>query len=742
MTLAYELDNETAGDELSVVLRGDHDSVSNTVEIVEPPDNRVELETETSSYESGSSETPTIAGTVTNEGGANATESYDLVLDVANGSIVTDKPDRAGLNAGESTTFAFDLEEGSLSELDPGSHPIVVTESFTGNDASGSLSITTNESETNETDDSETETDTDDGGESGSESTSSSGSSSGGGSGVGSTPTETTSAPIRGYVGDGTVTLEEPILTAGRGDVVPITLDAGSVAEGGALLIGNESTADYRATIHVETFGEAESITVLFNTYTAGTTAGPVVELDASSREAGASIAFDPETDQTVRSGGIGAGEYPIVASTAPHPKTAATHPTDVGALVIEQRETTAITTWTTARSTANAIREASDPGALMTAATRNGTVTRSDEIAHGDVAVLELEATGLSGMLLLAGRDRGTTNATERFRTVTDPEWSGSVSRADSRGADPAPAVDLDIAETSNSVSTRSDRRTIDIGSDGISVATGGDRDRVYLLVDTARLAFEDGTTIDPSDSATFRLDVQISDELTSSDETERFSGTGPPVEGLGTFRGDDRFERPSGPIGSGASVAPVIDDEATTTFSVVERDVGFREDPYHAPAATGQVFEGTTSIAPGTPLTVDIQPVSERKATFEAIEETVIVSPDGSWSATVDLSSGSVGDRYRVHVKRTQITDDRPSVHGTIVGVDPETTAAPSLDDRGESGSASASDTTPNSGSDSAGPLSVGTGAIPDGIDPETLLSVLILVLFVIGLYRGRSR
>ena len=808
VTLSYDTIDESPGEDLSVTVRGDHDSEHGTVEIVEPPENRVRLDNETVSYESGSTDTPTIAGTVTNEGGANATETYDLALDVANGSVRTKRSDRPGLDAGESSSFSFDLNGENLSTLDVGTHPITVTESFTDDVAKGSLTITENESEgeivedteteeegdkeedsvttqepTESGDDTETETVTDEDSGSGSSTGSTSGgggSTSGGGGGTlggGSAtgaepvpePNETVPPPVRGYVGDGDVALAEPILTVGRGDVAPITVNRDDVAEGGALLVGKDSAMEYGAAIHVETFGEAESITVLFNTYTAGTTAAPVVELDAASLEAGASIGFDPERDQTGPIGRIGTGEYSLVASTAPHPETAERNPSDVGVLVIEPRGNAEATTWTTSRRTAKAIRDADDPAAAMAAGSRDGTVTRRDRIAHGDVAILEVRATGLSGLLALAGRERGTRNATKRLRTATDPGWSGAGVGGKSSGEGGSrAAVELDMGETPTSAGTRGDRRTVDIESDGVSVATAGDRDRVYLLVNTARFAFEDGTSVDPTDSTTFRVDVRVPDARSSSGEAMtvpgRIGGVGRP--GGSSSRGNERFERPAGEmrtaskravtgIGSGSEYGTGVPStsafaidrrSATTTFSVVERDVEFREDPYDAAPTSGRTFEGETSIAPGTPITVDVRPESRTEATLERVASDGVVAGDGSWSAEVDLSTGSPGDRYRVHVRRAGIREERASVPGTILGIEQETTAEPIPGGSGSEGSREGSTTTdpgttPNVGADPTGPIAAGTEAVRGRIDPEILLSMLVILLFLVGIYHGRT-
>ncbi|QHS17279.1 hypothetical protein GWK26_09050 [haloarchaeon 3A1-DGR] len=720
LELSHDLENASAGETLDVAVRGDHDRVTGTTEVVDPPHYALELNETTSSHERNGTRSLSIGGTITNVGGANATESVSVTADLGSGAVRrTATVD--GLDAGESRSVTVTFDDDALEPLADGTHPIVATESATDGTANGTLSLSTADAETTTddgtttTDTGETTTATDDGG-SGSE-TSGGGVSGGGGGGSGGLAgpvnddadagdgrNESATAPERGVVGPGSVSLAEPIVDAASGDVVEITVTADELAEGGALVIGNETTTGYEAAVRITSFGDADAATVRFNTYTAGTTAGPVVELDPASAAAGATIEFDPRTDQRRRSDALAPGEYPVTVSTAQHPETAVADPADVGVLTLAPADAGSASSWTASSGTARSILAADSPAAALSTAREEGAVARSDTVAYGDVAVLRIDSAGVSGLLAVTSDRRPDAGATERFRALTSPDWS-PIDGADAEAAgtasggvpdeDPATTaapIDLDLTATSVGAGSNRSPRTVDPDASAIEVVPDHDRDRVTLFVDTADLRFRDGSAVDPAAEPAVDLGFAVSDPRirrqtdggiepvgVSVDRrsSSGFSPTRAELQSIRTGLGTPSSAMSFAPS-SAVEITPLSGgSEATTGFTVVERDVRFAADPYDARAAPGQSFAGTTTLAPGTEFTIRVRPIDGTGSAFRGRNESVRVAADGTWAATVDLSALAVGDRYRVSVHGLDGLESRPTVEGRIRAAAPTTEA-----------------------------------------------------------------
>ncbi|WP_157744228.1 BGTF surface domain-containing protein [Halopenitus persicus] len=758
--LTHDLENASAGETLDVTVRGDHDRVSGTTKVVDPPHYALTLNETTYDHERNGSRSLPIAGTITNVGGANATDPVSVTVDLGSGSVRrTATVD--GLDAGESRSVTVTFDDDALEPLADGTHPIVTTESATDGTANATLSLSTADAttvtddgtnttettdETNTTDDTDgmdSEESTDEDGSAADESdsgasdggtgtgTSGGGSSGSGGGGGGSggwagpvndggatvngSDNGTVAGPDRGIVGPGSVSLAEPIVDATTGGVVEITVTADERADGGALVIGNETTTGYEATARITSFGDADAVTVRFNTYTAGTTAGSVVVLDPASAAAGAAIEFDPQTDQSLRSDALAPGEYPVTVSTAQHPRTAVANPADVGVLTLAPADSGTASSWTTSAGTARSILAADSPVAALSTARAEGTVTRSETVAYGDVAVVRIDSASVSGLLALAGERRPDAGATERFRALTGPDWSPidgtgtDVTTSTGTGdlhddAGESPPIDLDLTETLDDDGVNRSPRTIAPGASTIEVVPDHDRDRVTLLVDTAELRFQDGSILDPAAEPAISLGFSVTDPRIQRAADRGTDPVGwprivePRRQGHRVGTAADRpghlrplvsLERhpsyglstvPSGieTPPSALEITPLSGgSEATTGFTVVERDVRFAADPYDAHAAPDQSFAGSTTLAPGTEFTVRIRPIAASESEFRGRNESVRVAADGTWSATVDLSALTVGDRYRVSVHGLDGVESRPSVEGRIRAADPATEA-----------------------------------------------------------------
>jgi hypothetical protein len=114
-------------------------------------------------------------------------------------------------------------------------------------------------------------------------------------------------------VGDGQVDFEDSFVTADQGDVAEVTLTFEGDADEGYLRIGDNEEVGYSANVSVQADG-ADSVTVGFNTYTAGTgtASNPngVFTIESEHDDA------EPSLDVTNQSGTLGnilaTGSYPM----------------------------------------------------------------------------------------------------------------------------------------------------------------------------------------------------------------------------------------------------------------------------------------------------------------------------------------------------------------------------------------------------------------------------------------------
>ncbi|WP_280538207.1 BGTF surface domain-containing protein [Halopenitus sp. POP-27] len=589
------------------------------------------------------------------------------------------------------------------------------------------------------------------------------------------------------------MSLADPTIDATAGGIVELTVTAAGTAAdgvtgntpGATLVIGNE-TVGYEATVRITEFGSASSTTLRVNTATAGTTAGPVVTLAPVSADVGAAIDFDPETDQSFRSGGLTAGEYPIAVSAVSDPETTAGVSEADGVLTLTPASEGSASSWTTTAGTARSILAAETPATALSTAVERGAVTRTDAVAAGDVAVFRVESAGVSGPLALADRRRPDVGPRDRFGMLTGRDGASDTPDAE-------PAFDTPpIAVTATERSQRAERsgqiehggatasRAIDVGASTLGIVLDRGGDGVALFVETDTLRFANGSAVDPSLAPALELGISTADSPSSESgggtgdaddagDTDdpgsdlpasiepvatgrtpaigsmqgpvvavdrspvtgagsivtvdrspiggsvagvgqagaigwtptrsRAPGSSPDANGRQSIAVDEDTDAEGGAMDTDTAVETHEEADVTTGVTVVERDATFTADPYDAHAAPDQSFTGTTTLAPGTEFTVRLQSTDEPAPELRAVDEGVRVREDGTWTSTLDLTAGSVGDRYRVSIHDANLSP-RPTVDGQLRGLEtPDAAATVTPDDATVDG-----DTTPTGGADGA--------------------------------------
>jgi PGF-CTERM protein/surface glycoprotein (TIGR04207 family) len=186
--------------------------------------------------------------------------------------------------------------------------------------------------------------------------------------------------------GEGRADIAGGIVTQQRGDIANITVTL-SNTDTATLTIGSED-AGFRANVTVEDDSGDGQVNVLFNTYAATNgVSGDVFDVADSDDDIDSSD-IDP---QNRVSSLLDAGEYDLEVRSG---DDASDDSQGVGTLVLEERTTDSLVSWTAPTGTTF------DDSDEVYEAVANANVTESDDIADGDLVIHQLQASGLEGAL------------------------------------------------------------------------------------------------------------------------------------------------------------------------------------------------------------------------------------------------------------------------------------------------------------------------------------------------------
>jgi PGF-CTERM protein len=427
-----------------------------------------------------------------------------------------------------------------------------------------------------------------------------------------------------------TITLEETdddaeftdnTISQQRGDIVEMTVEMEG-SNYATITVGEvDGSEGVVANATVEDENDDGQVTVYLNTYD--------LEENTGSNEP---FAVDDDSDDSVTEQDIStytqdlidAGEYDVeVAAGQTEPADADGGSDGVATLVLEERSTDNLRMWTGSK-------EEISPSDLedVNEALANNEITQSSEVAVGDYAVHQIEASGFEGLLDARQNEEVTT----RFLNETDNP------------------IRLTIEEASPGANQ--DAETLSLANANTTVVADGANDTYFVIVNTENVELTDGTA---------------KSALPSDDDTALETNFTVVQDDLGfDFTPDDQYD----------------DDENEETFltwNANEPEVTI-DTPYNVSASSGQTVSGTTNIAPGTEMNLRVRSQDGVSPSFLKTASPV-VQPDGSFSAEFDFSSQNVGDEYDI-VVNSNILASAEEESGTVVEAVETDTATPEPD------------------------------------------------------------
>ena len=432
---------------------------------------------------------------------------------------------------------------------------------------------------------------------------------------------------------DGEVEFVEDDVEVEQGGVANITLEATGGADEAQLAIGDDDIG-YELNATVDFDGE-DSIELAFNTYAAGTNNtdefGDVLTVESDD---GSVDYNESSTEDLLDEGGY---QLAVSAGTGADFEDVRDDPDNLGEVFIEERTIDDWNTWITPAD--SDIEDADD----IVAGIEAGNVTENDVVAHGDIMVHQIEATGLEGIFASAqDREDGADDESEAFLNLLDEELDLFENDGDDSN------FDLRIRETRDSAGPNTERLRVDAENSSLDVIV--EEDSVFIVMDTDEVAF-DSENFEP------RID-NLADE---TDEDFEFDVR---------FRNQDvrllEFDDDDEDIED-------VREQLDAQFEVEEAFFDFDQDPYNVTASDDVVFEGDTNAAPGSEFDARVRSTGETSPRFN-INEDASVDEDQNWeSDEFDLTETSAGDTFQLELRST-IADDRPTVDGNVVDDDAE--------------------------------------------------------------------
>jgi len=291
-------------------------------------------------------------------------------------------------------------------------------------------------------------------------------------------------------VSSGEADFNTSTIQVSEGGIASIDVELSGAATKGTLVIGDEESDGYQANVSFTDGDSDGEVTVMFNTYAAGSMNNGTVVWAAGSDD---SVSFNNSTDQTMISAMLAQGDYTLAVSASSTAAATKDEPQDLGALVIGERSTDSIKLWTAPSGTTfdadgeDGVTE-SDIGSLV----EDGMVTEaSGTITAGDYMVHQVSATGLDGVI----------------------EAEGGLS--DALGSD---AVMLSIVQT-NPVQN-SDPKEVNVSASTLTLVEGDGS--YYIVAKTSGLVLED-TPKEIKAGSEFKATFTVAnDRLLRSDDAE----------------------------------------------------------------------------------------------------------------------------------------------------------------------------------------------------------------------------
>jgi PGF-CTERM protein/surface glycoprotein (TIGR04207 family) len=409
--------------------------------------------------------------------------------------------------------------------------------------------------------------------------------------------------------GDEEVDFAQSVVTDQRGDVVEFTVEMQQTSTA-TVRLGTEEQGVV-SNVTVEDDDGDDQVTVYLNTTA-------LEDAEATYGDGGNVYSLGSDSDDEIVTADIGtnvsdlidAGEYDLEV----RPEGASSS-TDVATLVLEERGTTEINTWTAPDSV--------DPSDLeeLTEAIADGEVTRTSDVANGDLVVHQLVTSGFEGTFDAQHNEE----ITQRFLDMSE---AGTV-------------YNFSIEQTN--AGANQEPFALNLSTENATVVADGDNDTYYVVVDTGEVNTYDGNAIPDDEGLTANF----------------------------TVFNDDANDFTSEDLDSDENEETLVD------YEVVEPTVSVDE-PYNVSNAAEQTVGGGTTLAPGTELTLRVRSTDGTSPSFLKTASPVVQS-DRTWSAEFDFAERNVGDTYEIVVDDGTGGADEVTEDGTVVEAVETPTATP---------------------------------------------------------------
>ncbi|SFG44947.1 PGF-CTERM protein/surface glycoprotein [Halopelagius inordinatus] len=475
--------------------------------------------------------------------------------------------------------------------------------------------------------------------------------------------TDTSSTINVAEAGEGTANFESSIVTEARGDVVEmnITMENTDTA---TVTIGSDDVG-FLADATVQDDDDDGVVTLQFNTWEAQDGADGDAfsvesdddELESSNIEIGVNSLLD-------------AGDYDLEVRSGTN---ADDDSQNVATLVLEERETRSLNTWTASQGA-----DLGDKEEVYEAA-QNGNLTVTQDIAFGDRVVQQVNASGLAGPLEAQDND----------------EVASQLFAADN--------INYTVEQTE--AGTNRDPFALRLNDSNTDVIADAENDTYFVVYEPSDVQAyvddnENGEFDDGEDIVTNRLD-----------DEEALTGNFTVLEDDGNLADEDQTV------------------ESDYEFSTAEHDM---DEPVEVAAAENQTIEGTTTVAPGTELQIRVRSDDGTSPSFLKTS-TVYVTENRTYDAQFDFSEQNVNDSFTVTVSGGPSEADSLEADGSVVeggenqtetgtaGTETETTVTETTTEGGETTTAATTEggetTTAEAGTDGTGE-ETGTGTPGFGV------------------------
>ena len=397
---------------------------------------------------------------------------------------------------------------------------------------------------------------------------------------------------------DGDVSFETSTVQDEVGDTSNITVQM-SNTEDALINIGTKADANYYIQGELTDENGDGEVTVQFNTYTAGESGSSTTVLSVPGdddldnvKEGGE---FTTSTRTSLSDDTLEAGSYEINVTAGSSPKF--TSPDAVGTLRLNENSVEGVQSWA-APSDADITDDDVDIYDRV-----GVNLTKSDDLAAEDVVVHEVQASGIEGVLDYQEEDNNAGSTTDALLQAVD---------ADGNTGNGVGTAGLTLYVNRTDVGANADADVMQLNSTNVDVVEDADNNTYFIAVDTTDVTF-----------------TESGEDLVDEEDT-RINAT---------FAVKD-----SGPLSADSTSASAV-------YTTSERDATLNLDDDElvtVSAAAEQEVTGTTNVAPGSTLEVEME--SESDANPFVIRPEVDVATDGTYTATADFQDYSAGTNFTV--------------------------------------------------------------------------------------------